>query len=41
MIDGASHWVLFNDEKVVLASSENLKELETCGYVYVYQRIDV
>lgn len=37
---GEKEWVLFNDEKVVLAVSSNMKEIETSGYLYVYQRVD-
>ena len=33
-------WVLFNDEKVVLASKENIKEIERSGYLYIYKRDD-
>jgi ubiquitin carboxyl-terminal hydrolase 5/13 len=40
VIDGVSNWVLFNDEKVVLAVDENFKEIETSGYLYIYQRVD-
>lgn len=32
-------WVLFNDEKVVLAGQESLKEVETSGYLYIYRSI--
>lgn len=39
-IGGDMKWVLFNDEKVVLAIDENFKEIEKTGYLYVYQRVD-
>jgi ubiquitin carboxyl-terminal hydrolase 5/13 len=39
VVEGTEKWVLFNDEKVVLAGVANLKEIETCGYVYVYKRM--
>lgn len=40
-IDGnkEKRWVLFNDEKVVLAVKENMKEVESSGYLYIYERI--
>ena len=38
-IEGIEKWVLFNDEKVVLAVESILKEIETSGYVYVYKRL--
>ncbi|TID30458.1 hypothetical protein CANINC_000969 [Pichia inconspicua] len=38
-IDGESKWVLFNDEKVVIASASNLKEIEKSGHLYVYQKV--
>ncbi|KAG9016283.1 hypothetical protein FRB90_003507 [Tulasnella sp. 427] len=31
-------WVLFNDEKVVRASSDNLKELKPLAYLYIFVR---
>lgn len=40
MVDGKRKWVLFNDEKVVIAIPENIKEIEKSGYMYIYQRID-
>lgn len=39
IVDGEAKWVLFNDEKVVLAIADNIKEIETTGYLYVYKRI--
>lgn len=38
-IEGEAKWVLFNDEKVVLAIDENLREIETSGYLYVYRKV--
>ena len=32
-------WVLFNDEKVVKADSESVKELKALAYLYVFERI--
>ncbi|QPG73520.1 hypothetical protein FOA43_000831 [Brettanomyces nanus] len=37
-VEGEERWVLFNDEKVVLAGEESLKEIEVSGYLYVYKR---
>lgn len=31
-------WVLFNDEKVVKASSESVKELKKLAYLYIFTR---
>lgn len=39
-IEGVLRWVLFNDEKVVLAINENFEEIERTGYLYFYERID-
>ena len=39
IVDGEGKWVLFNDEKVVLAIADNIKEIETTGYLYIYKRI--
>ncbi|VEU21579.1 DEKNAAC102449 [Brettanomyces naardenensis] len=38
LINGQEKWILFNDEKVVLAGEESLKEIEVSGYLYVYKR---
>lgn len=37
-VKGELKWVLFNDEKVVVASESNLKEIERSGHLYVYQK---
>ncbi|ODV83452.1 hypothetical protein CANARDRAFT_24927 [[Candida] arabinofermentans NRRL YB-2248] len=37
-IEGVSRWVLFNDEKVVAAHGATLKDIETTGYLYIYER---
>lgn len=34
--DGA--WVLFNDEKVVRADAESVRELKKLAYLYVFER---
>ena len=31
-------WVLFNDEKVVKASAESVKELKALAYLYIFVR---
>ena len=32
-------WVLFNDEKVVKADRESVRELKKLAYVYVFERV--
>lgn len=32
-------WVLFNDEKVVHADDESVKELKKLAYLYLFERI--
>jgi ubiquitin carboxyl-terminal hydrolase 5/13 len=32
-------WVLFNDEKVVKADHESVKELKKLAYLYVFERV--
>jgi ubiquitin carboxyl-terminal hydrolase 5/13 len=32
-------WVLFNDEKVVRADRESVKELKKLAYLYVFERV--
>jgi len=32
-------WVLFNDEKVVKADGESVKELKKLAYLYVFERV--
>lgn len=32
-------WVLFNDEKVVHADDESVKELKKLAYLYVFERV--
>lgn len=32
-------WVLFNDEKVVKADAESVKELKKLAYLYVFERV--
>lgn len=31
-------WILFNDEKVVKADSESVKELKKLAYLYIFER---
>jgi ubiquitin carboxyl-terminal hydrolase 5/13 len=33
------HWVLFNDEKVVKADEESVRELKKSAYLYVFERV--
>lgn len=37
-VNGTERWVLFNDEKVVLADDKSMKEIESSGYLYLYRR---
>ena len=32
-------WVLFNDEKVVKADEESVKELKKLAYLYFFERV--
>jgi ubiquitin carboxyl-terminal hydrolase 5/13 len=32
-------WVLFNDEKVVKADAESVKELKKLAYLYIFERV--
>lgn len=32
-------WVLFNDEKVVKADKESVRELKALAYLYVFERV--
>ncbi|KZT00902.1 ubiquitin carboxyl-terminal hydrolase 14 [Laetiporus sulphureus 93-53] len=36
---GGESWVLFNDEKVVKADAESVRELKKLAYLYVYERV--
>lgn len=36
---GDGDWCLFNDEKVVKADAESVKELKKFAYLYVFERI--
>ncbi|AOA64302.1 Ubiquitin carboxyl-terminal hydrolase 14 [Komagataella phaffii CBS 7435] len=38
-IDGQPRWILFNDEKVVLADEANIKEMESNGYLYIFAKV--
>lgn len=33
-------WVLFNDEKVVKADAESVRELKKLAYLYVFERVE-
>lgn len=35
----ADGWVMFNDEKVVRADEESVKELKQLAYLYVFERV--
>ena len=37
--DGDDQWVLFNDEKVVAADAESVRELKALAYLYVFERV--
>jgi len=32
-------WILFNDEKVVKADEESVKELKTLAYLYIFEKV--
>ena len=36
---GGEMWVLFNDEKVVKADTESVRELKKLAYLYVFERV--
>ncbi|KAK6204324.1 uncharacterized protein RJT21DRAFT_116711 [Scheffersomyces amazonensis] len=38
-IDGVDKWVLYNDEKVVVCSKDNLDDIRTNGYVYIFEKV--
>lgn len=38
-LDRNGAWVLFNDEKVVLADRTSVEELEKLAYMYVFERV--
>ena len=37
--DKEESWVLFNDEKVVKADAESVRELKKLAYLYVFERV--
>lgn len=39
LIDQEEKWVLYNDEKIVVAVEENLEEIRKNGYLYFYSRV--
>ena len=38
-VDGDQGWVLFNDEKVVVADRTSVDELKKLAYLYVFERV--
>jgi len=38
-VDGNEGWVLFNDEKVVVADGGSVEELKKLAYMYVFERV--
>ena len=38
-VDGNEGWVLFNDEKVVVADGRSVEELKKLAYMYVFERV--
>jgi len=36
---GEDAWILFNDEKVVKADAESVRDLKKLAYLYVYERV--
>ncbi|KIJ64045.1 hypothetical protein HYDPIDRAFT_133380 [Hydnomerulius pinastri MD-312] len=38
-IDGNGEWVLFNDEKVVVADKSSVDELKKLAYMYIFERV--
>lgn len=37
--DGHEAWVLFNDEKVVVADRQGVEELKKLAYMYIFERV--
>lgn len=38
-VEGNGEWVLFNDEKVVVADKTSVEELKKLAYMYIFERI--
>jgi len=38
-VEGNEEWVLFNDEKVVVADKASVEELKKLAYMYIFERI--
>ncbi|KAF9231746.1 hypothetical protein BU15DRAFT_90837 [Melanogaster broomeanus] len=38
-VDGNGEWVLFNDEKVVVADHGSVEELKKLAYMYIFERV--
>lgn len=39
VVDGGKKWVLYNDEKIVVAVPQNFEEMKKNGYIYFYSRV--
>ncbi|GAV49813.1 hypothetical protein ZYGR_0R00540 [Zygosaccharomyces rouxii] len=39
IVENEKKWVLYNDEKIVVAAPENFEEIKKNGYIYLYSRI--
>lgn len=37
-VDG-EQWILFNDEKVVVADEKSVDELKKLAYMYIFERV--
>ena len=38
-MEGNGEWVLFNDEKVVIADEASVDELKKLAYMYIFEKI--
>lgn len=38
IVNNEKNWVLYNDEKIVVATPENFEEMKKNGYIYLYSR---
>ncbi|GAV54731.1 hypothetical protein ZYGR_0AS00530 [Zygosaccharomyces rouxii] len=39
IVNNEKKWVLYNDEKIVVAAPENFEEMKKNGYIYLYSRM--
>lgn len=39
IVDGKAQWVLYNDEKVVECDDSSIKDMETNGYIYIFEKL--